>query len=119
MDVRSKKRILWIDVARGIAILLVVLGHCIGNLNDSGNRFILAFHMPLFFFPSGMCINKNAIPVKNYLMKKVKTLLVPQAVLGTLNFILNGGGKRLPHMVFNSFVLCINSVLLFTEEASI
>lgn len=82
-------RILWIDVARGIAILLVVLGHCIGNLNDPGNRFILAFHMPLFFFLSGMCISENVIPAKNYLVKKVKNLLVPQAVLGTLNFILN------------------------------
>ncbi len=113
-------RILWIDVARGIAILLVVLGHCIGNLNDPGNRFILAFHMPLFFFLSGMCISENVIPAKNYLVKKVKNLLVPQAVLGTLNFILNrGGGKRLPHMVFNSSVLCINSVVLFTEDTSV
>ena len=112
-------RILWIDVARGIAILLVVLGHCIGNLNDPRNRFILAFHMPLFFFLSGMCISENVIPAKNYLVKKVKNLLVPQAVLGTLNFILNRGGKRLPHMVFNSSVLCINSVVLFTEDTSV
>lgn len=52
MDVRSEKRILWIDVARGMAILLVILGHCIGNLSDPGNRFILAFHMPIFFFLS-------------------------------------------------------------------
>lgn len=87
-----EKRILWIDVARGIAILLVVLGHCIGNLNDSGNRFILSFHMPLFFFLSGMCISDKIIPLKEYLMKKLRTLLVPQLVLGTLNFIMNGGG---------------------------
>lgn len=65
-----------------------------------------------------MCISENAIPVKNYLVKKVKNLLAPKAVLGTLNFILNRGGKRLPHMVFNSSVLCINSVLFFTEDTS-
>lgn len=86
-----KERILWIDVARGIAILLVVLGHCIGNLYNPGNRFILAFHMPLFFFLSGMCISESVISANNYLVKKVKTLLVPQAVLGILNFTLNRG----------------------------
>ena len=32
---QSEKRILWIDVARGIAILLVIMGHCIGvNVNE-------------------------------------------------------------------------------------
>ena len=116
----EKKRVLWIDVARGIAILLVVLGHCIGNLFNPGNRFILAFHMPLFFFLSGMCISESVISAKNYLVKKVKTLLVPQAVLGILNFILNrGGGKRLSHMVLNGSLLYINPVLLFTKDASI
>lgn len=25
------------------------VGHCIGNLNDSGSSFILLFHMLLFF----------------------------------------------------------------------
>ncbi len=92
MEEIYKKRILWIDVARGIAILLVVLGHCIGDLNDPGNRFILAFHMPLFFFISGMCISEKVIPLKEYLMKKIRTLLMPQFVLGTMNFILNRGG---------------------------
>ena len=111
---------MWIDVTRGVAILLVVLGHCIGDLYNPGNRFILAFHMPLFFFLSRMCISESVISAKNYLVKKVKTLLVPQTVLGILNFILNrGGGKRLPHMVLNSSVLCINPVLLITKDASI
>lgn len=43
-----------IDVARGIAILLVITGHCCGNLDFYLNKIILAFHMPLFFFLSGM-----------------------------------------------------------------
>lgn len=85
-------RIKWIDVARGIAILLVILGHCIGNLSDPGNRFILAFHMPLFFFLSGMCVSEKSIPIKDYLVKKVQTLLVPQILLGSLNFVLNREG---------------------------
>ena len=43
-----------IDIARGVAILLVVLGHSCLTVENSLNRFILSFHMPLFFFLSGV-----------------------------------------------------------------
>ena len=49
-------RISYIDQLKGIAILLVVLGHVIGynNCEDSFLwRFIYSFHMPLFMFISG------------------------------------------------------------------
>ena len=42
-----------IDIARGIAILLVILGHSCTTL-DGVNRVILSFHMPLFFLLSGI-----------------------------------------------------------------
>ena len=35
-------------------MLLVVFGHCYTGLYEPVNRFILAFHMPVFFFLSGM-----------------------------------------------------------------
>ena len=45
------KRIEWIDIAKGIGIILVVIGHIsqIEVLND----IIYSFHMPLFFIISG------------------------------------------------------------------
>lgn len=88
----SSQRIQWIDIARGIAILLVVLGHCIGNLEDPVNRVILAFHMPLFFFLSGLCAKDTVEPINCFLKKKLLTLLVPQMTLGMLNTVFNGGG---------------------------
>ena len=44
------KRIEWIDIAKGIGIILVVIGHIsqIKVLND----IIYSFHMPLFFIIS-------------------------------------------------------------------
>lgn len=45
-----KERVEYIDVARGIAMLLVILGHCHQTVDCTLNRFILSFHMPLFFF---------------------------------------------------------------------
>ena len=47
-------RINHIATARGIAILLVVLGHCFHSAEVPLNRVILSFHMPLFFFLSGV-----------------------------------------------------------------
>ena len=46
----STKRIAWIDMAKAIAILLMVIGH-----EASGNIYtwIFSFHMPLFFILSG------------------------------------------------------------------
>lgn len=41
--VRRGGRIEWLDSARGIAIILVVLGHCIGYIDDPLNKVILSF----------------------------------------------------------------------------
>ena len=47
------KRELWIDILRGIGILLVVLGHT----NPPFKRIIYSFHIPLFFILSGFLWN--------------------------------------------------------------
>lgn len=45
------KRIEWVDIAKGIAIVAMIIGHEIPN-NDL-RTFIFSFHMPLFFILSG------------------------------------------------------------------
>jgi len=50
-----QKRVLYIDIAKGIGILLVVLAHNdLSGYHPYLHRFIYAFHMPLFFFLSGI-----------------------------------------------------------------
>jgi fucose 4-O-acetylase-like acetyltransferase len=60
-----QQRIAWVDVARGIGITLVVVGHVLRGLITASilapsatSRFvddwIYSFHMPLFFFLSGL-----------------------------------------------------------------
>ena len=51
------KRIDFIDVAKGIAIFLVVYGHTYDGRNL--HLFIYSFHMPLFFFISGLLFKEN------------------------------------------------------------
>ena len=89
MAVPDGKRLLWVDTMRGIAMLLVVLGHSIGTLTDPVNRFVLSFHMPLFFFISGLVANTRAAdgkmkPFGGYLLKKLRLLLIPQLTMFVL-----------------------------------
>ena len=49
----------WIDVLRGMTMLLVIMGHCIGFTDNPINRMILCFHMVLFYFISGLTFNPS------------------------------------------------------------
>jgi len=71
------KRIEYLDIAKGIGILLVVLGH-----NDFEvislfvQRLIYSFHMPLFFFLSGYFIS-TAVQFFDFVKKRFNALLKP------------------------------------------
>ncbi len=68
-------------------MLLVVLGHCYMSLDDPINRFILSFHMPVFFFLSGMCAKLPNGTFSTWASKKAHSLLVPQLTLAAIVFI--------------------------------
>ena len=71
------KRIEYIDIARGIGILLVVMGHNdFGYVSPFGYKLIYSFHMPLFFFLSGYFLNAS-IPFGVYFKKRFNSLLKP------------------------------------------
>ena len=71
------KRIGYIDIARGIGILLVVLGHNdFGYISPFAYQLIYSFHMPLFFFLSGYFIN-TAIGFWGFTIKRFNSLLKP------------------------------------------
>ena len=59
-----KERIYKFDNVKFLAIMLVVIGHCIGPCYDdsdifrSGFVFIYSFHMPLFIFISGLFVKE-------------------------------------------------------------
>lgn len=86
----SMNRVQYIDVMRGIAILLVVLQHCIGDLKESVSVFVLSFHMPLFFFISGMCHKTACCYEDTYgiVLKRASRLLVPQCFMGLYTILL-------------------------------
>ena len=78
-------------IAKGIGIILVVLGHCtcVGNY-ISVFRFIYLFHMPLFFFISGFFFKKCYIyDVKSFVYKRIKRLYLPFVMWNLLFIILH------------------------------
>ncbi|MSS14436.1 acyltransferase family protein [Porcincola intestinalis] len=48
----QSNRIPWIDIAKGITIILTIIGHSLGY-GTLGRNVIFSFHMPLFFILSG------------------------------------------------------------------
>ena len=71
------KRIEYVDIARGIGILLVVLGHNdFALLSPFAQKFIYSFHMPLFFFISGYFLN-TSVGFWNFFKKRFNSLLKP------------------------------------------
>src|SRR6266508_2205994 len=71
------KRIEYIDNARGIGILLVVMGHNdFAVISPFAYKVIYSFHMPLFFFLSGYFLN-TAVGLWNFFKKRFHSLLKP------------------------------------------
>ncbi len=50
-DEIKNSRIVFIDIAKGISILLMIIGHVIGN--GIRRSTIFSFHMPLYIITSG------------------------------------------------------------------
>ncbi len=70
-----KQRIKYMDVAKGIAIILMVAGHC-DNIGKIA-RFVNLFHMALFAFVSGFFCKANLKNFKDlvvYLKRKIVPL---------------------------------------------
>jgi Fucose 4-O-acetylase and related acetyltransferases len=67
-------RVEYMDILKGLAIILVVMGHCSGK----GENIIYLFHMPLFFIISGYFYKEESInrPIQ-FIKKRLKSLYLP------------------------------------------
>ena len=69
-------------VLRGFAIILVVLGHSCATLTEKIVTY--SFHMPLFFFITGLFLIHKEEPFGAFFKKRVKSLLVPLLAFGVI-----------------------------------
>jgi len=88
----EKPRIAYIDLAKCLAIWLVLWGHAMTQLMPShdlnGNSafvWLYSFHMPLFMLMSGLFASKTLqMPFFSMLWSKFKQLIVPTLLFGVL-----------------------------------
>lgn len=91
--VAPSQRIHWIDIAKGIGIILVSFGHIRNGDGqsvwlpalDTPINIIYLFHMPLFFFLGGLTFSSRR-QFPDFLKVKAKTLLIPYYIF-SLYFI--------------------------------
>ena len=119
----TKQRLPWIDVSKGILILFVVLGHIeyyaqefVGSHSYDFLHHILflylPYYIPAFFIVTGFCSNFD-VPFKTFLVKNIKTLLVPSVLIGFLvarwiELFLYGGGLSVSNFLsINYMELCM------------
>lgn len=86
---KKKNRVEYIDVAKGISIFFVIMGHAANNLDEPFYRVLLyTFHMPLFFMLSGILMKpKNAYGLKEWgsiIRKNLLVLVAPYFIWGLI-----------------------------------
>lgn len=82
---KSNKRNHCIDVLKGIGICLVVFAHIYVNPGTEIVAIIYSFHMPLFFFISGVLYRKKD-DFKEFIWTKIKRIVVPYFLWAFLSF---------------------------------
>ncbi len=72
----DKKRLEYLDIARGIAMISIVLGH-LGI--RSFNKVVFTYHLPIFFIISGFFLSTRD-SVGSFIRKKIRLLIIPYIV---------------------------------------
>lgn len=132
----SIKRLDYIDIAKSLGMLTIIWGHIIHY--GWSNQIVYAFHIPLFFFLSGMVFKAEKYPtVWDLIKKRAKTLLLPYLIFSLATwalwvgmrivandstdywyplvqtFIAQGSGGYLRHNLPLWFVSCLFLVEIF------
>ena len=74
------ERLSWLDVLKGIGIILVAIGHIYSNRTVF--NWLYSFHMPLFFLAAGWVYKEK--PVLTDIKRRIQTIVVPYFSFGLL-----------------------------------
>ena len=88
----------WIDVLKGIGIILVVIGHT--SMENPLVKWIYVFHMPLFFALSGYMFGRGR---KQYTFVKFTEKRTQSLLLNNLVLIDPSVRRKVSHFIYNCF----------------
>ena len=112
----------YLDVARGISILLIVLGHT-GVIGEFRLNFIYYINVPIFFALSGILMeiknrgSKDCGGMGNYLIKRFRNLMIPYAVFSIIYSVIYFVQMRLGYMNGGDFEENIRRAVDFYGES--
>lgn len=82
-----KNRVEYVDMAKGIGMFAIIWGHIM--LSGWSNNLVYSFHIPLFFFLSGMMFSSSKYPSFGvFIKRRTKTLLVPYVMFSFITWLL-------------------------------
>lgn len=82
-----KPRLDYIDIAKCIGMFTIIWGHIIHT--GWSNQIVYAFHIPLFFFMSGMVFDSSKyLTVRDLLKKRFQTLLLPYLIFSLITWLM-------------------------------
>lgn len=76
----NKRRLMWIDIAKALAIIAIVMGH---SENKTIAKYLFWFHVPTFFIISGYFFKPitNKKEFYNFVKKKFCQLMIPYSTV--------------------------------------
>lgn len=120
MNKEKAGRIEELDILKGIAICLVVLGHNVADFSVDYNHNVLflicySFHMPLFIFISGYLVGRKNIIDFDWLKARFFRLMIPYLFWSVFYAILNSNtwyNKIFEYLFVNSLVWFLINLFL-------
>lgn len=110
------QRIAWIDNAKAIAIFFIVLGHILPSGALCG--YIFSFHVPLFFFLSGLTFTADKSP-KGFFKSKAKRILLPYLAFSVISIAVYLIQNLILHRDGLSLSRCLIGMLLGTRSTGL
>ena len=114
------KRIQWVDIVKGIAILSMITGHSLNGAPGEAlfTLIIYSFHMPIFFVMSGFTtriLDDNKIITKK-IVKMVKRILIPTIITVVICTL-----ERLAFHIYNKdvFFKAMGSALFYAQPTAL
>lgn len=98
----------WADIAKGIGVFLVVLGH-MPTISTIIRAWIFSFHMPLFYFLSGYFYCSEEHAILRYVGKQAKATLIPYLYFSVVfivldYFIIQNGEQATRIKIWNTLI---------------
>lgn len=120
MDNKSSRDV-FIDAAKGIAIISIVIGHASWNLEFYGitiqlGRFVYLYHIAAFLFCSGYLYKDEGNDLWCYVSRKLKNIYVPYLIYTLLYYLFRnvfihiGIIEAEPYGVINSILYFSNAI---------